>query len=252
MDFQNKRTAPAIAVKLDLAWGLAVTMATALAAVWYWRLPIQTMASALVMFVFLSACVLRFWPSDQSFGPANRATLLRASLVITLLASAPFIGQLSAGNWDTQLWSYAVLALVALILDGVDGAIARAKQCESDFGARFDMELDAALILGLCIAVLALGKAGAWVLALGLMRYAFISAATVFHWLNAPLPDSFRRKTVCVWQIVTLMVAILPPVPSAFASVTLALALGLLAWSFARDIRWLFQRRFAHDCRNSY
>lgn len=249
MDLQNKLAAPAVPVKLDLAWGLGLTMAISLTAVWVWRLPVQALMPALVMFVILSVCVLRFWPIDQSFGPANRATLVRASLVITLLAGAPYIGHLGAGHFDVQLWSYAALALVALILDGVDGALARANQCESDFGARFDMELDAALILGLCIAVLTLDKAGTWVLALGLMRYAFVGGARVFQWLNAPLPESFRRKTVCVWQIVTLMVAILPPVSPVFASITLALALALLGWSFAMDIHWLYQRRLSHDYR---
>ena len=249
MDFQNGLAAPAITVKRDLIWGLALTMVGCLTAAWYWRLPLQALLPALLMFGVLSTSVLRFWPTDRDFGPANRATLFRASVVIPLVAGAPFIGHLSASTLDAQLWSYAALALVALVLDGVDGALARAYQCESTFGARFDMELDAALILGLCVAVLALDKAGAWVLALGLMRYAFIGGAAVFQWLNAPLPESFRRKTVCVWQIVTLMVALLPPVPPVVAGNTLGLALGLLAWSFARDIRWLYQRRFDHDYR---
>ena len=249
MDFHNGLAAPAITVKRDLIWGLALTMVGCLAAIWYWRLPLQALLPALLMFVVLSICVLWFWPSDRDFGPANRATLFRACVVIPLVAGAPFIGHLSASTLDAQLWSYAALALVALVLDGVDGALARVYQCESTFGARFDMELDAALILGLCVAVLALDKAGAWVLALGLMRYAFIGGAAVFQWLNAPLPESFRRKTVCVWQIVTLMVALLPPVPPVVASNTLGLALGLLAWSFARDIHWLYQRRFVHDYR---
>lgn len=120
------------------------------------------------------------------------------------------------------LWIFAICALVALILDGVDGKLARITNSASAFGARFDMEMDALLILGLCVAVIVSGKAGTWVLALGLMRYLFVVAASVLDWLNRPLPDSFRRKTVCVWQIVTLMVAILPPVPPLFASLTLA------------------------------
>jgi len=93
----------------------------------------------------------------------------------------------------------------------------------------------------------ALGKAGPWVLALGLIRYAFVVASHFLDWLNAPLPESFRRKTVCVWQIVTLLVAVLPPVNALFASITLATALALLVWSFFLDIHWLYQRRHHHD-----
>ena len=45
----------------------------------------------------------------------------------------------------------AALAGFALALDGVDGHLARRFDQVSDFGARFDMEVDAALILVLCI-----------------------------------------------------------------------------------------------------
>ena len=40
-----------------------------------------------------------------------------------------------------------MLASVALILDGVDGKVARRTRNASAFGARFDMEVDAFLIL---------------------------------------------------------------------------------------------------------
>lgn len=162
--------------------------------------------------------------------------------MIVLVALAPF-----ADHLTDSLWLYGWIALLALILDGVDGKVARATGSQSDFGARFDMELDALFILGLSVAVLALGKAGPWVLALGLIRYAFVIATHFLDWLNAPLPESFRRKTVCVWQIVTLLVAVLPPVNALFASITLATALALLVWSFFLDIHWLYQRRHHHD-----
>ena len=90
---------------------------------------------------------------------------------------------------------------------------------------------------------MALDKAGAWVLLLGLMRYAFVAAAYTFPFLGAPLPESFRRKTVCVWQVATPLVALLPPVSPAFATVTLAIALTLLVYSFVKDMYWLYQRR---------
>ncbi len=247
MDSRNKTAAPTINVRQDLTWGLVFIAIACLTAIWYWQLPLLVSLLAVSLYAAVAVCVLRFWPANQDFGPANRATLMRACLVIVLVSAAPFLGQLPPDNLEAQLWSYAVVALIALLMDGVDGALARAHNCQSEFGARFDMELDAVLILGLSIAVLALGKGGAWVLALGLMRYAFIAGAAVFPWLNAPLPESFRRKTVCVWQLVSLMVALLPPIPPMFASASLALALALLAWSFAVDIRWLHQRRFAHE-----
>ena len=185
-----------------------------------------------------------FWPGNTDFGWANRITLARGVLVIALVSLAPFLGVASEassqGNW---LWLYVSLCLVALILDGVDGKVARATGTETDFGARFDMELDALFILGLCLAAISLDRAGAWVLALGLMRYGFMVAGAVWPLLNRPLPESFRRKTVCVWQLVTLMVALLPPTPDALAFWSLVLALALLCYSFGTDIRWLYQTR---------
>ena len=54
--------------------------------------------------------------------------------------------------------------------------MARARGETSAFGARFDMETDAALLLALSLAVPALGVAGWWVLAIGGLRYAYVAA----------------------------------------------------------------------------
>ena len=74
-----------------------------------------------------------------------------------------------AGSW--------LVATLTALLDAVDGALARRSGLASDFGARFDMETDAAFTLVLCALVLQAGQAGPWVLAAGLMRYAFVAAA---------------------------------------------------------------------------
>ncbi|HCW88604.1 MAG TPA: CDP-alcohol phosphatidyltransferase [Marinobacter sp.] len=184
--------------------------------------------------------IWRSAPTGRDFGAANRVTLGRGVLVIWLVCLAPWAPVL--GNW---LWPWALLCLLALLLDGVDGWVARATGTRTAFGARFDMELDALFILGLCVAVLALDKAGAWVLAVGLMRYLFVAAGWLWGWMDKPLPESFRRKTVCVWQLVTLMVAILPITPALFANITLATALALLSYSFITDLLYLYQTRRA-------
>ncbi len=227
---------------LDLASGMAITLVLAMAAASLAGLSGEPVAFALGQYAVIAFLVVRYWPANTDFGWANRATLLRATLVVVLLALVPWLDHL-----ESWLWGYATMALLALILDGVDGKLARVTGNNTVFGARFDMELDALFILGLSLAVLVLGKAGPWVLALGLMRYAFVAASWFWPWLNGPLPDSFRRKTVCVWQIVTLMVALLPPVPDGFATLTLATALVLLGWSFLVDIRGLYQRRSRYE-----
>jgi phosphatidylglycerophosphate synthase len=198
---------------------------------------------AILIFTVQGALIFAYWPAGKGFGWANRTTMLRSVLVIPLVAWSPFLAEADS----TALWFYGAACLVALILDGADGKVARATNSDSEFGARFDMELDALFILGLCTAAMATGKAGLWVLALGLMRYAFVAASYPLPWLNQSLPDSLRRKTVCVWQVVTLMIAILPLTPAWFAGTTLAIALVLLTWSFAQDVCWLYQRRHYHE-----
>ncbi len=168
------------------------------------------------------------------FGRASQVTLARSGLV-ALLAGALFEPAL----YRELGWWLAGLALAALILDGVDGWLARRLNESSDFGARFDMEVDAALILVLCLGLMAAGKAGAWVLAIGVMRYVFVGAASAWPWLSAPLPPSFRRKLVCVWQVAALLICLTPVVGPALATPILASALALLDWSFWVDVAWL-------------
>jgi phosphatidylglycerophosphate synthase len=131
------------------------------------------------------------------------------------------------------------LAGLILVLDGVDGWLARRGGWCSRFGARFDMETDALLILLMAALVWQLDKAGAWVLLAGAMRYGFVAAGLVLAWLRRPLPDSQRRKTVCVVQVLTLLAALAPAVPAPLSGAVAATGLGLLAWSFLADVVWL-------------
>ena len=83
------------------------------------------------------------------------------------------------------------------------------------------------------------GVAGPWVLASGLMRYAFVALARPWPWLARPLPPSRRRQAVCVVQIVALLVALAPVVPRSLGLAAAAIGLAALAWSFAVDVKWL-------------
>ena len=113
----------------------------------------------------------------------------------------------------------------------------------SEFGARFDMEVDALLIMALSILVWQHGKAGGWVLLSGLLRYAFVAAGWIDPWLARPLPPSRRRQTVCVVQIVALCVALAPAVPVSASTIVAATALVALAASFLVDVIWLWRAR---------
>lgn len=173
------------------------------------------------------------------FGLANLLTLTRAggAAVFAGFVAAP---EIVAG---AAAWVAAGGAAMLLALDGVDGWAAQRQRLASAFGARFDMEVDALTILALSALALTLGKAGPWVLALGLMRYAFVAAGWLWPRLARPLPPSLRRKAVCVLQVAVLAALVAPVLVPPVSSALAAAALAALVWSFAVDTVWLVRAR---------
>lgn len=231
-------TSAAKAARVDLAAGLVMVAVTGGATWWLLGRPTSFLAVSVGVYLFLVALIMIGLPPTlpgPGMGPANRITLFRATLVVPVCALALQLPALDA----RALWWIIALSTAALILDGYDGRIARRTDTETEFGARFDMELDAALILVLCVLVWISGKVGVWVLLIGLMRYAFVAASWVWPALNAELPASYRRKWACVAQGVALLVALGPIIPSSMASAVAFVGLGLLTYSFVVDVLWL-------------
>lgn len=214
-------------------WLLAAT-----GCLWSWAdtslwVPLLAMTSYLLM----AGLILAFLPPHwRHLGWANRVTLARGCLIALMTGTLADPDLLAR-----HAMPLAALALLALVLDGVDGWVARRTSTLSDFGARFDMELDAFLILVLCLALLLLDKAGLWVLAIGAMRYAFVMAGLTLTWLTAALPPRRRRKAICVWQVTALMIALLPVSGVTAAHWLAGSALIGLTGSFMIDILWLYQ-----------
>ncbi|MGH9253883.1 MAG: CDP-alcohol phosphatidyltransferase family protein [Vicinamibacterales bacterium] len=167
------------------------------------------------------------------FGPANYVTTARAVLV------AVVAGPIGRGATSATLWAAIAIAALAAALDGLDGWLARRSGMASEFGARFDMETDAALILLLSILVWQQDKAGVWVLLCGVMRYGFVAAGWLWPWLAGPLRSTLRGKTVAVGQMLGLGVALAPVVRPPLSDVAAAITLAALVWSFAIDVIWL-------------
>jgi len=171
------------------------------------------------------------------FGPANQVTTARAAFVAL---TAGTIGE----STDPAVAAAAAAAAIAVtMMDGVDGWLARRTRMSSAFGARYDMEVDALLILVLSILSWQDGKAGSWVILSGLLRYLFVGAAWVWPWMDRPLEPSRRRQAICVIQIVALIAVIEPFVTPPFSVAIAAAALGMLGGSFAIDTRWLLLHR---------
>jgi phosphatidylglycerophosphate synthase len=170
------------------------------------------------------------------FGPANATTMARVALVALVAAC------LGEQERPAIAWSVAAATALIALLDGVDGWLARRSGLASAFGARFDMETDALLIMALAALTWRWQRAGAWVLACGLMRYAFVAAAGPWPWLDRPLPPSQRRKAICVVQVAGLAIVVTPivtPPVSAWLALT---TLVILSYSFAVDVWWLARR----------
>lgn len=216
-------------------------MAVAGATWWLLDLPATFLLEVVVLYGVFAALVIVTLPTSVSgpgIGPANRITLARALLVLPLTALA-----LHPSALDTSArWLVVVMGTVVMILDGFDGWMARRTGTASDFGARFDMETDAFLMLVLSSLVWVGGRAGAWVLLIGGMRYLFVASGWFVSRLRGPLFPSLRRKVVCVVQGVALLVALGPIIPDVMATFVAAAALAALAWSFGVDSVWLLRQ----------
>lgn len=164
-------------------------------------------------------------------GPGDHVTLVR-----TVLGGgcASIVVLVVAGGLPARTWWLAGLAAVAVALDAVDGAVARRTGTASAPGARLDGEVDAALLLILSGALA--GPLGAWVLAVGGMRYAFGLAGLLRPRLRAPLARSDVRRAIAGAQGAAFVVALVPAVPLGLARVVVAAALALLVFSFGRDV----------------
>jgi phosphatidylglycerophosphate synthase len=173
----------------------------------------------------------------MKLGPADRITAVRAVLVALLVL---LLGQPVASG---IAWTVVAIALVAVLLDGVDGWVARRTGTASAFGMRFDMETDAALILALAILVWRHGKAGPWILGAGLLRYLFVGAGWVWPWMARPLAPTLRARVICVVQIAALILAVAPIVPPPASTVVAACGLAALSYSFLVDTLWLARGR---------
>ncbi len=228
----RRRALPAIvAAAAAVAWTLAA-------------LPFAGAAArplGLALFALIGVVVLdRLGPHHpyERFGIGNGITLVRAggAAVFVALACEP---RLLAGD---RAWGALAGAAALLALDGLDGWAARRQGHASAFGARFDMEVDALLILALAALAAGLGKAGPWVLGLGLLRYGFVLAGRLAPRLAAPLPPSLRRRAVCAVQVAALGLLLAPPIGPPLSEMLAAAAFVLLLWSFALDVTWLLRR----------
>ena len=219
---------------LSLPVGAIVVLAVA-----FLLVGLQTQALfAAVVFYFVGSMLMihlfrRGFPHTQ-LGLGNFITLGRFVLV-----SALFSVVFGLAN----PWLIIFISVFALVLDGFDGFFARRAGKVSEFGARLDMEVDSALAAVLALSLWSSGLVGIEILLLAIPRYVFAFAANIFPWMTSPLPYSLARRVISVIQIASLIGLHAPFLPEALIAPVALIVIGLLIWSFGRDMIWLWRNR---------
>jgi phosphatidylglycerophosphate synthase len=225
------------------ASGLAATaLAASLVAAWIGSGAAYVLqASAFFLVLFLTVATLAGAAHPHAtFGPANVVTTMRA---VAAALAAGWVGRQPA---PAAAWAVVGIAAIVWAFDGLDGWLARRARMASPYGARFDMETDAAFILVLSTLVWQYDKAGPWILLGGLMRYGFAAGGWMLPWLAAPLRPTWRGRAVAACQPIGLGVALMPVVPPAVSAPVAAATLAVLAWSFAVDVMRLWRAAPRH------
>jgi phosphatidylglycerophosphate synthase len=173
-----------------------------------------------------AALVLRRVPPFTA--PADRVTFARAALACgcAAMTALALIGPAPARNG----WLFG-LSVPTLLLDAVDGQVARRTGTATDAGGRLDMEIDAVVLVVLSLAVAS--ALGWWVVLIGAMRYLYAAATWVRPRLATPLPRSRFRVVVAGVQGAALAGALAPFAPTPLATSAVAAALALLLASFS-------------------
>ena len=198
--------------------------------------PSAVLAIAALVFVFFMGFVL-LWLREHSphkkLGAANRITIYRAALVANLAAAA-FYPLVFASHGAVM----TIVLAATFALDGVDGWTARRFKQSSNFGARFDQELDALFTLVLAFALFRMEVAGAWVLIAGAWHYFYQALRGAFSTFRTALPFSHRRRIVCGVVVASLIAALSPFLSPRSAEILALAAVLLLSASFSIDIAW--------------
>lgn len=212
------------------AWAYASALSVvlgALLALWFEAPSVLAVIAALCFFV-LVARARRSWTPQGRFGFANVVTTSR--LVITLWFLVAFASQPG--------WLLAGVALASLLLDGVDGWLARRAGLSSEFGALFDMETDALFVLTLALVLFSRGIAGPWVLMAGLWRYLYVLAPACITPTGVEHKRSRYARAAYVVMMACFIVAL--AVPPSVGWVLALMGTAAVSISFTRSFWELY------------
>ncbi len=171
----------------------------------------------------------------QQFTVATGVTVLRGSAILVLA------GFVVVGRPDGLLaWIPALLFGAGALFDGLDGAVARATDTVSAFGARLDVEVDAlALLVGTAVTV-RIDAAPTVFLLVGLARYAFVGAIALRESRGLPvktLPPRLSRRILGALGMIVVFVVLTPGLDQTHTRPLAVVAMIPFLLGFCRD--WL-------------
>jgi phosphatidylglycerophosphate synthase len=166
------------------------------------------------------------WTASGAFGWANTVTALR----LLLIAALGMFAQDVPSAWT------GALVLFIFALDGFDGWLARRYDQVTEFGAVFDKESDALMLL-ICALLLYLEqRLGAYILLCGFLRYAYVLVVALMPAGGAEAPRSrLGRWTFGI--LTTSMAASLWPLEP-WHRPAAVIATLVLCSSFAHSLFW--------------
>lgn len=162
-------------------------------------------------------------------GYANWITFFRMGLLL-------YVG------FQFQSLSYAAICsifIINILLDIVDGIVARKCKTESDFGLYLDMELDAFYVCLVSLILYVEGLAGAWVIIIGLLRYVY---TFIFILLDVELISEPKQKFASL-VAGGLFWCMLLPFFNPQLNIVLGLVSALLVLSFVKSFLFQMKRR---------
>jgi phosphatidylglycerophosphate synthase len=167
------------------------------------------------------------WTPSGIFGPANTVTTIRLAMIAGLCTMG-FLEGLGPAS--------ALLVLAIFALDGLDGWLAKRTRQAGVFGAAFDMECDALLVLVATLLLYLRGRLGVYILVPGFLRYVYaLGVAYLPGGGVEPPPTRFGRYAFSVFTV-SMMVSLWPIEPI-YAPLAV-LATLIIVGSFARGLWW--------------
>ncbi|KGJ76478.1 CDP-diacylglycerol--glycerol-3-phosphate 3-phosphatidyltransferase [Cryobacterium roopkundense] len=150
-------------------------------------------------------------PHDPLVRPSNW-NVPNAITVVRILLAPLFIWMLLAdGGADGALrWAAAILFIVAIATDGIDGAIARKHNLVTDLGKLLDPIADKILTGGALVCLSILGELPWWVTIVILVREIGITVFRFVMLRDRVIPASRGGKLKTVAQSVAISTALLP------------------------------------------